>query len=93
MEDERLALLRVKVVVKSATGAGADRIVVACPLCHLALDAGQLMTSHSLSAEFGLPVLYFMQLVGLALGESPAKLSLGRHIVPTREVVEPVGAA
>lgn len=48
-------------VADSAQQAGAEAIVVACPMCHSNLDSRQ-------SAEHKLPILYFTELMGLALG-------------------------
>lgn len=90
LEDERITLSRVRLVIESAVNAGADCIVVACPLCHLTLDAGQLMASHMFNLKLNLPILYFTQLIGLALGEDPAKLGLNKHIISTRRIIEAI---
>jgi len=50
-------------ILASARDAGADAIVVACPLCQLNLDSRQ-------KSDFALPVIYFTQLMGLAFGYS-----------------------
>ena len=41
--------------------------------------------------KLGLPVLHLPQLIALALGISPKKLGLDRHIVSTRPVLEKLG--
>ncbi len=51
-------------VAAAARRAGAKALVVACPLCFLNLDTRQ-------EAERALPVFYFTELVGLALGLNP----------------------
>ncbi len=42
--------------------------------------------------DLNLPVLFFTQLIGLALGLDPAQLGLKRHIVPTASVIARAGA-
>jgi len=72
--------------VRSAAAAGADAMVTPCPLCHAALEAGQ-----SGDDKLRLPVLHLPQMVGLALGLSPAELRLGDHLVDARPVVARLG--
>jgi heterodisulfide reductase subunit B len=59
---------------------GADVIITACPFCHLQLDLGQLEINNifkdKISSPFSIPVMYFTQLLGLALGMSKEELGL-----------------
>ncbi len=63
-----------------AQKSGADCVAVACPMCHANLD----MYQKDMIAKFGqktkLPVIYFTQLMGLALGFSPKELLLDKHL-------------
>lgn len=64
---------------ESARAAGADVIATACPLCQANLDSRQ--------ASNGLPVLYFTELIGLALGLPGVGKWLGKHLIdPTRSL-------
>ena len=78
-------------VLVSAKDAGADVVSLACPMCHTALDGYQGKAESAMQQPIDLPVLYFTQLMGLALGIAPAKLGLARHIVPTNKVLTLVG--
>ncbi len=69
-------------VLVSAKEAGADVVSLACPMCHTALDAYQGKAEQVLRQPIDLPVLYFTQLMGLALGMEPRELGLQRHLVP-----------
>lgn len=60
---------------------GANCIVVACPLCHTMLDSQQAKIEIQYSTKFGLPVLYFTQVIGLALGLDAREIGLDRHFV------------
>jgi heterodisulfide reductase subunit B len=55
--------------------------VVACPFCHVNLDSRQKQIEAELERQFGLPVLYFTQLMGLAFGLGAGALGLGTHFV------------
>jgi heterodisulfide reductase subunit B len=74
-------------VLVSAHDAGADVVSLACPMCHTALDAYQAKAERAMGRALDLPVLYFTQLMGLALGLDERSLGLNRHIVPTDKIV------
>ncbi len=72
---------------------GADCMVTPCPLCHMSLDIYQKRAEQAMGRSIGLPVLHFPQLVGLALGYSPAELGMARHLVPVNKVLQKIGVA
>lgn len=67
-------------ILRGAKQAGAECIVVACPLCQANLDTRQSAVEARYRESFGLPVVYFTQLLGLAMGYSPQDLLLDRHL-------------
>ncbi|HSB91391.1 MAG TPA: CoB--CoM heterodisulfide reductase iron-sulfur subunit B family protein [Anaerolineales bacterium] len=71
----------------------ADAIVTACPMCQLNLDAYQSQVNRRFGTDFHLPVLYFTQMIGLALGMVPAALGFGQEIVPAEPALAKIGAA
>ena len=74
-----------------AQAAGADCLSVMCPLCHLMLDAYQSQAVRRLDTRFDLPVLYFTQLMGLALGLGREELGLERNMVSPFRLLERMG--
>lgn len=68
-------------ILDSAKAAGADCIMVGCPLCHGNLDIRQKEIEGVYQVKYGLPVFYLTQLVGLAVGLTPDKLGLAAMIV------------
>jgi succinate dehydrogenase / fumarate reductase cytochrome b subunit len=74
--------------IQAAIAAGADCLVTPCPLCHLNLDSRQPEVEKVIGAKLGLPILHLPQLVALALGVSPKKLGLDRHVVSTSSVLK-----
>jgi heterodisulfide reductase subunit B2 len=84
------SLTRPDIVLKLSSGliehaheAGADAIVVACPLCHMNLDARQFQ----MELTEPLPVLYFTQLMALALGV-PDKAALDKNLIDPRPILQ-----
>jgi heterodisulfide reductase subunit B len=68
-------------LLKQAKDAGADCVAVACPMCQMALDMYQSRIEGSLGETLDLPILYFTQLMGLALGVEESRLGLNRLFV------------
>lgn len=66
-----------RALLEQARQAGAEAIAVACPLCHTNLDARQFQMGFAPP----MPVLYFTQLLGLALGLEPHRLGLEKNLV------------
>jgi heterodisulfide reductase subunit B len=57
----------------------ADCIAVGCPFCFQQFDMGQLMAGRKLGLDFKVPVLNYLQLLGLAIGIDPEELQFGSH--------------
>jgi heterodisulfide reductase subunit B2 len=68
-------------ILESAKAAGADCVMVGCPLCHGNLDIRQKEIEGVYNVHYGLPVFYITQLVGLAAGLGADKLGLDALIV------------
>lgn len=66
---------------ESALEAGAEAIIVGCPMCHANLDTRQDEIAAKLGWPLHVPVLYFSQVLGFALGLSPDVLGFKKHIV------------
>ncbi len=67
-------------IIEEAKSAGADAIVVACPMCHANLDTRQDDMEKEFGAHPRMPVLYFTQLMGYSFGLSPGELMFHRHL-------------
>lgn len=60
---------------------GADCVAVACPMCQFNLDTYQEAINKKFGESINLPILYFTQIAGLAMGLSPKELDLDKHII------------
>lgn len=63
-------------ILASAKRAGADCLMVACPLCHGNLDIRQREIEQASGEQYGMPVFYMTQLLALAAGVASGKLGL-----------------
>jgi heterodisulfide reductase subunit B2 len=89
--NEDLALALAKDVLMMAKESGADCMVVTCPMCHLQLDAKQKAVESKFNINIDLPIIYFTQLMGLAMGFRPNELGLLKHLVPTDTLIAKIG--
>jgi heterodisulfide reductase subunit B len=63
---------------------GAQALVTVCPSCHMMYDFSQPRIEKAFNASYGLPVLHYTQLLGLAMGFKPEELGLDElRVKPT----------
>lgn len=82
------ALSMLRDLLQDAVSAGADVIATSCPLCQINLEVYQAEVNRELDTDFSMPIIYFTQLMGLALGAKPKKLGIGREIVKVAPILE-----
>ena len=78
-------------ILASARNAGANCIMVACPLCHGNLDIRQREIEEETGELFGLPVFYMTQLLALAVGVRESKLGLDSMMVDPKPLLKEKG--
>ena len=61
--------------------------MVACPMCQANLDMYQKDMAQKYKDDFQMPVVYFTQLLGLAMGLSPIQLMLDKHFTDPMPVL------
>jgi heterodisulfide reductase subunit B len=69
----------------------ADCLVTGCPMCHANLDTRQEELDKEVGENFNIPILYFTELIGLALGHKDAKKWLGHHITDPIKILSNKG--
>jgi len=69
-------------LLREARARGADVIAVCCPMCQMNLDAYQGKINGRFGTDYSIPVVYFTQLLGFALGLDEAAMGFGRGFVP-----------
>ncbi|MEK7449171.1 MAG: CoB--CoM heterodisulfide reductase iron-sulfur subunit B family protein [Planctomycetota bacterium] len=74
-------------ILANARAVGANAIAVACPLCQANLDTRQAEIEQKYQVSYGIPILYFTQLMGLSFGFKPAELGLFKHLVSPKPLL------
>jgi len=67
---------------------GVDALITICPFCTIMYDDNQKKIEEVLEKEFNLPVLYYPQILGLALGLNPKELGFRLNKVKTKEFLQ-----
>jgi len=74
--------------LKAIQDHGFDAVVTVCPFCMKMLDSKQNAIRVTTQTEINLPVLYYTQLLGLAMGISAEKLGLNLNLSPVGEILK-----
>ncbi|RLI07252.1 CoB--CoM heterodisulfide reductase subunit B [Candidatus Bathyarchaeota archaeon] len=89
--DVRQALRLVADKLGRIKETGAQALITVCPDCHFMYDFNQPEAEKQSGQKFGLPVLYYTQLLGLAIGLKPEELGLKMLRVKADRLLEPLG--
>jgi heterodisulfide reductase subunit B len=90
MTSRHAALSMVKELLHNAVDSEADVIATACPLCQVNLECYQTQVNEEFGTDYHVPVLYFTQLMGTALGIPRRRLGIGRELVSAAPIFSQV---
>jgi heterodisulfide reductase subunit B2 len=86
--DEETALAMPHLKLERITAAGADAMVIICPFCDIMYELQQRRIEKMYNAEYKLPVLFYPQILGLALGLSGDEVGLKLNRVKSRALMQ-----
>ena len=75
-------------ILSSATGLGAEMVAVSCPLCAFNLDQRQKKTLEKYPDFKTVPILYFSQLMAIALGCPEESLGFDLHYIDPKPILK-----
>jgi heterodisulfide reductase subunit B len=78
-------------LLQAAEEAGAEVIATECPTCHSGLEMHQIRAETQFGVKTGVKILYFTQLLGLALGLSARKLAIHENISDALDLLHAKG--
>ena len=76
--------------LKAIQDRGFDAVITVCPFCMKMLDSKQNAIRVTTQTDINLPVLYYTQLLGLAMGISAEKLGLNLNLSLVGEILKKV---
>jgi len=80
-------------ILRAAEAAGADVIATECPTCHSGLEMHQVRAEKVLGEKTRVKMLYFTQLLGIALGLSPRKVGVHENVSDALSALKEKGLA
>lgn len=86
--DEETALLVTRQKLEHVAASGADAMVLICPFCAIMYEANQRRIEGLYKTSYKLPVLYYPQILGLAMGFSPEEMGFKLNRVKPRELIK-----
>lgn len=91
VKDSEITREMVYTILKSAQLADAEVVVTNCPLCQFNLDKQQAEMRKKHAGYHPIPVFYFSQLMGLALGLDASDYGWERHYIDARPLLSERG--
>lgn len=83
-----VALKLSREILESAIENEADCIVTTCPLCQMNLEAYQQKINRAFGTDYQIPVLYFTQALGVALGIDEKSLGMDKNFYQCEKLEE-----
>ena len=78
-------------LLQAAEEAGAEVIATECPTCHSGLEMHQIRAETHFGIKTAVKVIYFTQLLGLALGLSARKLAIHENVSDSLDLLQEKG--
>lgn len=76
----------IKGIIEAAYDHGANLITTPCPLCQANVEIYQDQINEKYGTKFNMPVVYYSQLIGVAMGRSVKDTALDGQIIRTKEL-------
>jgi len=89
--EEDIALSMAKQKLDNVSENQVDALVTICPFCSIMYEDNQKKIESKFNVEYNLPVLYYPQVLGLALGVEPKELGFRLNKVKTNAMLEKIG--
>lgn len=80
LSDSDISTRLVLNILQAAEAAGAEVIATECPTCHSGLEMHQVRAEKKLGKRTRVKIIYFTQLLGIALGLSPRQVGLHENV-------------
>ncbi len=91
VNSKDLVISRTERIVRLASEMSADAIAVTCPLCEFNLDVRQLDAKEIHPDLPQVPIVYFTQLIALAMGATPKEAGFSQYGVSPEKLLEKCG--
>jgi len=76
--------------LNNVKGVGAKALITVCPFCHMMYDLNQPRIERAFNEKYGIPVLHYTQLLGLAMGFKSEELEFNELRVKPTELLNSI---
>jgi len=91
VDNPEIVAERTRQILSSAVRQGADVVAVSCPLCAFNLDQRQKQTLQIYPDFKNIPIMYFSQLLAIALGCDHESLKFNLHYIDPQPILKEKG--
>jgi heterodisulfide reductase subunit B len=91
--NDKIALQLARDKLSHIKAVGAQALITVCPFCHIMYDTNEVRIEKMFSEVYGIPVLHYPQLLGLAMGLTPEELALSDLRVNVSKILSDIGQA
>ena len=88
--DEQVALAMARKKLDHIRSRQADALVLICPFCNVMYESNQKKIEKVAQTEYKLPVLFYPQLLGLAMGLEPEELGIKMNRIRPTEMLKKI---
>jgi heterodisulfide reductase subunit B len=86
--NDKIALQLAREKLNHIKDVNAQAMITICPFCHIMYDTNELRIEKMFNEKYGIPVLHYPQLLGLAMGMKPEELGFSEHRVDTSKFMK-----
>jgi heterodisulfide reductase subunit B2 len=88
--SDKIALQLARDKLSHVKTAKAQALITICPFCHIMYDTNELRIEKMFNETYGIPVLHYPQLLGLAMGMTPEELAFNELRVNASNLLKQV---
>lgn len=88
--SDKIALELARDKLKHIKSVEAQALVTICPFCHIMYDTNELRIEKTFNEVYGIPILHYPQLLGLAMGMKADELAFGELRVDVSKLMKQV---
>jgi heterodisulfide reductase subunit B len=86
--NDKIALQLARDKLDHIKSVGTQALITICPFCHIMYDTNELRIEKMFNETYGIPVLHYPQLLGLAMGIPPEELAFSELRVSASKIIE-----
>jgi heterodisulfide reductase subunit B len=85
--NDKIALQLARDKLNHVKTVDAQAMITICPFCHIMYDTNELRIEKMFNEVYGIPILHYPQLLGLAMGMSPEELAFNELRVDCSKIL------